>query len=719
MTARLRGRSLARRTALVALATALLLLALAAAAPLLVDRDALARRIEAEMAAAIGLPVQLDAVTELALLPVPHAVLGPLQVLPPAGAGDRGAAQPLAVARSLRLELAWPALLLGKAEPILLRAEGLDLVRGSQLGLPPPRWLATLAVPAPQLRDATLILDYPPGAPRLRWPLREHESSFSKAADAPLLTPADPQPGPLRITAALRLERVAPRLAGNLRLDAEADLTALPALSIAPVQLTLGELDLGELRDLSVRLTAEQARRSADGHWRLQGLALTAGALRIDGDLDLFRAADGRLAGAGRLALAPLDLRGWLAAHGARSLPGQAQMLSCITADGLFRLADAQLSIGPVALRADTTSAALAATIGLGPRPRAAVAAHLDRLDLDPYLVPAPVSTPLPAPVPAGPVAAETAIGAEPCTRPADRIAGAAPAAPSPPALPADDTELRLELAAQVLRAGRLTYGELAAATTQRGPSTTADLDAAAFYGGTLHALIEHRLQPGAPPRQTLRAEAQGIDIDDLLTDLQGSPQVTGSADLMADLAATGADPEAIRRDLSGAVRIDLRDGRIAALDQAAASFGPPLAALGLPVTPDSLAFARLKAGAEAEAGVFTIVDLDGRTRLFRLGGDGRVDAGTETLDLALTATLVQPADGPDLKGLAGIEVPIRVEGSIRAPAVQPDLAQAMAEVARRSARRHLSQDGNLLQQIEEATGVKGLEQGLRGLFGF
>ena len=119
--------------------------------------------------------------------------------------------------------------------------------------------------------------------------------------------------------------------------------------------------------------------------------------------------------------------------------------------------------------------------------------------------------------------------------------------------------------------------------------------------------------------------------------------------------------------------------------------------------------------GAQARGGLFDIVDVDGRARLFRLSGAGTLDAGPETLDLDLAATLVQPPDGPDLKRLAGIRVPIRVTGSIAAPKVDAELRPAVAEAAR----RHLNGDGNLFQQLEDATGVQGLEQGLRGLFGF
>ena len=187
---------------------------------------------------------------------------------------------------------------------------------------------------------------------------------------------------------------------------------------------------------------------------------------------------------------------------------------------------------------------------------------------------------------------------------------------------------------------------------------------------------------------------------------------------LTAELAASGSDTDALRRDLSGILRLRVENGRLAALDRAAASFGPLLSTVGIEVTPDTLAFSRLGLSADGEDGVFRSQDIHGRARLFALAGAGALDLPAQRLDAEVTATLVQPPDGPDLKGLAGIQVPVRITGPVTAPEVDAELGAAVAEAARRAARRHLDSDGNVLKQLEDATGVQGLEEGLRGLFG-
>jgi hypothetical protein len=193
---------------------------------------------------------------------------------------------------------------------------------------------------------------------------------------------------------------------------------------------------------------------------------------------------------------------------------------------------------------------------------------------------------------------------------------------------------------------------------------------------------------------------------------------VTGTAHLSAELAATGSDTHALRRDLSGSLRLRVENGRLAALDRAAAGFGPLLSTVGIEVTPDTLAIARLGLSADGEDGVFRSEDIGGRARLFALAGSGALDLPAERVQADVTATLVQPPDGPDLKGLAGIQVPIRITGPVTAPEVDAELGPAVAEAARRAARRHLDGDGNVLEQLEDATGVQGLEEGLRNLFG-
>ncbi|WP_295541275.1 AsmA-like C-terminal region-containing protein [uncultured Thiohalocapsa sp.] len=702
---------LLRAVALTVLVMVVLTAALLSAAPMLVDRAALRERLAAEATAALSLPVQIDAITGLTLLPRPQIVLGSVRILATAATTTPTHAPTLASAETVRLDLTLPALLTGHAEPALLRAEGIALRPLSRARRAASPWLAALELPG--VSGAELTLSYPAGAKRLRWPL------WTQAGGAP----SSAGTGPIAVSARLPLDAADGRIAGTFRFTARVDTTALPVLTLAPLRLSAADLRLGGLRDLAPVLAAERAQRNADGVWHISEFWLSEAEPPADPPADLDLRGDWVIGPAGGLVrgslrLAPLDLRRWLARHLEQPVPGAPGGLRCFAFAGGFERVGDRLDVAPLALRLDATRARAAGSVGLGPAPTAAVVLRLDRLDLDRYLTASGAAD-----------AGAPGAAADDCM-PVSEAALPGPADPSPvqpapaqPDLPALPTgphapDLVLALGAESLRVGALAYHDLGIRAVKRDRRTGMDITAGAFYGGTLEARIERTLRPAAPPWQTLQAEVTGADLGALLTDLQGVPQATGRVHLVAALAAAGSDAAALRRGLSGSLRLRVQDGRLTALDQAAASFGPLLSVIGLEVTPDSLAFSRLSLSADGEDGVFRSRDIDARARLFALAGDGALDLSAQRLDADLVATLVQPPDGPDVRDLAGIEVPVQLSGAIDAPDVAVELGPAVAEAARRAARRELGGDDNVLKQLEDATGVQGLEQGLRNLFG-
>jgi hypothetical protein len=676
-----------------ALAALALLAGLLATAPLLVDRGALARRIETEIQAASGLRVQIGAVRGLRLLPTPRLVLGPLRLLPAPGAQPADGTDPHTQpgADVLRLDFSLPALLRARAEPVSLHLTGLDLDwQPRPAGTPE---LGGLRLPRIGVQGASLTLDYAAGAERLHWRLFAPPLAWRPAADS----------GPLRVTGVLPIAGPASDVTGTLQVDAEVATTELPTLDAAPLWLAGRLTRVGPLQDLKINLSAEHVTRNPAGAWRLDGLLLDAGGLRLTGAAELSVGAAGELLGQGNVALAPVDLRAWLETHAEAPMPGSPGTWRCIAASTDLRFDAGLLGIAPIRLAVDATRASAAATVLLSAPPRASVAVQLADADLDPYLAP-----PTAAPKPPSPTECAT-----------EDATDAFPQTPAPPVPPPADVDLGVALWADALRAGGLGYGAVTGTLKQRGAHTIAELVSAGFYSGDLNARGERMLYPGVPAQYTLRAEIKGAELGPVLTDLTGEAQVTGKITAAAELTAAGAALPEMRRDLSGTVRLEVRDGSLAALERAAAEFGPLLATVGLEVDAETGAFARLGLSATGRYGVFGSDDIYGRGRLAHLTGSGELDLVEETLAAALTATLVQRPDGPDLKGLDGIQVPIQVSGTMAAPKVQAKVGPALAEAAKRRARQHLERDDNVLRQLEEATGVEGLEEGLRGLFGF
>ncbi len=677
---------------------ALLLMLLLALAPVLVDRDALRQRIELEMGAMLGTPVEVGAIDQLRLLPTPRVVLAELR--------SDGVA-PARIDRA-RLDLSLSALFLNRVEPLRLSATGIDLSLPWPAIADRPAWLDGLSPGPPRILGGELTLDYPTDEARLHWPL------FG-AGRAPTAPPADA--GPLRLAARLPLTQSDASLSANLRVGARIDLSMLPALEVEPLRITADDLDLGQPTDLRPLLVADRASRTAEGSWRVEGIGLTADTLRVTGELSTRQKPSGTVAAGGTFSIAPFDLRAWVATHARNALHGDTNRLRCLAARGGFELGDGLLRLSPVTLRLDETGAGFAARLRLesrpGPEPDLTARLVLDRLDLDAYLAPPPSQDAILL----GPADAAGCVDVDIATLDTARLDLDALAALD--SKPDTGVDVRIDAAIDTLILGGARFGELSVAVEQRGLLTELDMASSAFYDGRISAGVRHERAATGPSSNQLRAELGSVAVGPLLADVTGEEALSGSADLRAELSALGTGSAELRRSLSGTFELSLGDARSALLERTALDFRPLLGLVGVRLDKDTLTLQRLSLSATGTDGLFQSDDIDGRARLFRLDGDGRLDVTTEALGLDLMATLVQPPDGPDMQGFDGIEVPIRITGPWSAPDVHADPQPALAEAARRTAERHLDGDGNLFQQLEEATGVKGLEQGLRGLLGF
>ena len=125
--------------------------------------------------------------------------------------------------------------------------------------------------------------------------------------------------------------------------------------------------------------------------------------------------------------------------------------------------------------------------------------------------------------------------------------------------------------------------------------------------------------------------------------------------------------------------------------------------------------FKDLRASAEVEAGVLSNRDLVATADKLRVTGKGTLDLVRERFDYRFAPMWVQPPEGGGIKELEGIPVPVHLTGSFARPRWDVDVAGALRAVAERELQ---GQGGGLFKKLEERTGIKGLEQGLRGLFG-
>ena len=170
-----------------------------------------------------------------------------------------------------------------------------------------------------------------------------------------------------------------------------------------------------------------------------------------------------------------------------------------------------------------------------------------------------------------------------------------------------------------------------------------------------------------AAPPMALVLRSAGVSLDAVLQAL-GLP---GGSDALAELDvvlhAAGGSPHALAASLGGHAGVALVDGDLsnAALAAALGGLGKQL---GAGLDPGGRSHVRcLAVRADAAGGVVTLSALKLDTSRLELTGGGTVDLGTEMLALHLRPLL--------RLGSAGVSAPLRVDGTLRQPAVSLDPA--------------------------------------------
>lgn len=288
--------------------------------------------------------------------------------------------------------------------------------------------------------------------------------------------------------------------------------------------------------------------------------------------------------------------------------------------------------------------------------------------------------------------------------------AAAKPSAPAPAPAPAPDAgkqspqaEQPLDLSAlKTLRAnGSLKIGTLKVSNV-KAANVRVDLKAAGgrldvnpiaanLYQGALSGTLS--VQTAATPVITIKQNLTGINVGPLLKDAANFETLEGKGNLSLDISGQGATLSAIKKALNGSAAIKLADGAIKGINIAGA-IRDAKAKLGALKGEKSQAasqtektdFSELSATFGIKNGVAHNSDLAGKSPLLRLGGEGDIDIGNETLDYLVKATVVATAGGQggkELSDLNGVTVPVRLTGTFAAPQYKIDFAGIAAGAAK------------------------------------
>lgn len=188
----------------------------------------------------------------------------------------------------------------------------------------------------------------------------------------------------------------------------------------------------------------------------------------------------------------------------------------------------------------------------------------------------------------------------------------------------------------------------------------------------------------------------EGVSTQPLLAAAAGFNLLAGRAELGFEFTGEGSSVEEIKHSLSGSGSIDIDEGSIRGINlteliESLGAGGMPSLEQGPGAKTD---FSVLGGTFTMASGVAETHDLEMTSELLAVKARGTVDLVTGTLDF-----LTQPEIKGGKRGnkLAGLSIPVRIEGPFSQPAIRPEIAGMFSSPG--AASNTVNQIGEMLQQ--------------------
>ena len=288
--------------------------------------------------------------------------------------------------------------------------------------------------------------------------------------------------------------------------------------------------------------------------------------------------------------------------------------------------------------------------------------------------------------------------------------------------------EASVKLQAGSLRARGITLSALELGMRASAGKLVVEPLRAGLYGGKLQGSARADAATGA---MSANAVLTGIDVGPLLHDLGQSDRLSGRGNARFALSSRGGSSDEIRRELGGNASIALRDGAVKGFNlaqmirRAQAATGLKAGAEQSTSTGEQTDFSTLDASVVITKGVARNDDLNLKSPLLRVGGEGKIDIGAGSVDYLLKTTIVGTLagqGGKELEGLRGVTIPVRVKGPFDKLSYRPDLSGAVSGAARQRLRDAIDKKlgiGNGSQKDSgQQSNPKGPADLIKGLLG-
>ncbi len=232
------------------------------------------------------------------------------------------------------------------------------------------------------------------------------------------------------------------------------------------------------------------------------------------------------------------------------------------------------------------------------------------------------------------------------------------------------------------------------------------------LYGGTLSGSVTADANGN---RIGIKEAAQNVAVGALLRDMAQKDVLEGRGNLSLDVQTAGGTVSALKKALAGSARVEMKDGAIKGINLAE-SVRNAKSLLGAKQQKGDATkktdFSEAGASFKITNGVARNDDLKVASPFVRIGGAGNLDIGNNTIDYLAKATLAATAKGQggrDARDLAGITLPIKLNGALDNPNWNVDYSALLGTAA----------TGAITETLKKGAGGagSGVGRGVRGLF--
>ncbi len=231
-------------------------------------------------------------------------------------------------------------------------------------------------------------------------------------------------------------------------------------------------------------------------------------------------------------------------------------------------------------------------------------------------------------------------------------------------------------------------------------------------------------------PRISADEKISDVQVGPLLKDILGDDKASGIINLAAKITTVGIAPESIIKNLNGTVNFNVSDGTVKGvnLGQVIRDAYAKIKKKPAPEKTDNQTdFAQMSGSVTIRNGVVHNQDLQIKSPMLRVAGEGRVDLPGQHIDYLLNTSIVetdQGQGGKDMSELKALTIPIKVGGTFAAPKFKLDLAPVLKAKAKKELKREkdkLKKEAEKKLKEEKARAKKKVEKKLKekldGLF--